>query len=129
MALQTSCESGVLYVEVAGEFLLEEAEMTFVETIREAVRRQATKILIDGRTIEGEPEVIERFYFGEFAARTVLDYYFEKSSWRVPTFAFVLKEPTLHPKRFGETVMLNRGMQVKVFDKVEQARLWLGIAS
>jgi hypothetical protein len=50
-------------------------------------------------------------------------------SLRSPAFAYVLKEPVLDPQRFGQTVAVNRGMNVKTFDNVEQARTWLGLPS
>ncbi len=40
-------------------------------------------------------------------------------------FAHVLKEPVLDPQRFGETVALNRGMNVRTFDNLEDALAWL----
>jgi len=126
MVLQMYAESGAFHVNASGKFSLAEAERTFVEMIREAVQHKVKKILVDGRNIKGKPELIERFYFGEFAALTVISHYVESGC--SPTFAFVLREPTLDPGRFGETVMVNRGMQVKVFDNVEEARTWLGIA-
>src|SRR5262249_15606807 len=99
---------------------------TFFKMIREAVQHPVKKILIDGRGIKGKPEMIERFYFGEYAALTVINYYVDSSL--SPTFAFVFREPMVDPARFGETVMVNRGMDVRVFDDIEQARTWLGIA-
>jgi hypothetical protein len=125
MALQMSAESGVLHVNATGKFSLKEAKRTFIEMIREAVQHKVKKILIDGRDIDGRPEFIERFYFGQFAALTVISHYIERS--RTPTFAYVLREPMLDPERFGETVMVNRGMQVRAFDNVAEARTWLGI--
>jgi len=56
-------------------------------------------------------ELMERFYYGEFAARTVMYYFVD--SLRSPLFAYVLKEPVLDLRRFGETVAVNRGMQVR----------------
>jgi hypothetical protein len=35
----------------------------------------------------------------------------------------------LDPKRLGETVAVNRGMNIKVFDNPEDARRWLGIST
>ena len=44
-------------------------------------------------------------------------------------FAYVLKEPVLDPKKFGETVAVNRGMLIRVFDNPEEALQWLEIPS
>jgi hypothetical protein len=43
-------------------------------------------------------------------------------------FAYALEEPVLDPKRFGETVALNRGMNVKTFHNLNDALRWFGNA-
>jgi hypothetical protein len=88
---------------------------------------KADKVLFDGRKLTGKPETIERFYYGEFAAQTVANFA-ERGVSRATQFAYVLREPVLDPKRFGETVAVNRGMFVKAFDSLEDALGWLGIA-
>ena len=121
-------DSDLLRVQATGEFSLEEAKRTFLE-IMEGLALQGTKrVLIDGRTITGDPETIERFYYGEFAAQTVVRYEVRGVSPATP-FAYVLREPVLDPEKFGETVAVNRGMRVKVFDNPEEALEWLGIPS
>jgi hypothetical protein len=35
----------------------------------------------------------------------------------------------LDPDRFGETVAVNRGMPVRVFDNLEEALKWLAVTS
>ena len=121
-------DSDLLRVQATGEFSLEEAKRTFLE-IMEGLALQGTKrVLIDGRTITGDPETIERFYYGEFAAQTVVRYEVRGVSPATP-FAYVLTEPVLDPQKFGETVAVNRGMRVKVFDNPEEALEWLGIPS
>ena len=128
MRIEMSLDSDLLRVQATGEFSLEEAKRTFLE-IMEGLALQGTKrVLIDGRTITGDPETIERFYYGEFAAQTVVRYEVRGVSPATP-FAYVLREPVLDPEKFGETVAVNRGMRVKVFDNPEEALEWLGIPS
>ena len=43
-------------------------------------------------------------------------------------FAYLLHEPTLDPLRFGETVMVNRGVAMKAVDNFDEAAKWLGWA-
>ena len=43
----------------------------------------------------------------------------------VPRFAYVAHAPVRDPERFGETVAVNRGMNVKVFETPEDAMEWL----
>jgi hypothetical protein len=81
-------------------------------------------VLLDGRTITGNPGTIERFFYGEFAADAVAKHH-ARSAARATRFAYVLREPVLDPQKFGETVAVNRGMLVKVFDSLEEALHWL----
>src|SRR5437879_5076327 len=98
MALQMSAESGALHVRATGKFSLAEAERTFVEMISAVAQHKVDKVFFEGRGVEGNPKVMERFYFGEFAALTVINH--GLASLRL---ACVLKEPMLDPGRFGET--------------------------
>ena len=117
-------DSDLLRVCVTGEFSLEEAKRTFLETMEAIALHRTKRALFDGRTITGNPRTIERFYFGEFAAEASTNHQIRNSS-TAPRFAFVLREPVLDPERFGETVAVNRGMLLKVFDNVEDALAWL----
>jgi len=44
---------------------------------------------------------------------------------RAPRFAYVMNEPLRDPRRYGETVAVNRGMTVKTFETIEEAFKWL----
>lgn len=125
--LKISPEPGILVVDAMGKFSLQEAQRTFIEILEAVSEHQTRKVIVDGRKLIGNPEIIERFFFGEFAAQTVADYE-DRGVSRATKFAYVLKEPMLDPLRFGETVAVNRGMHVKAFDCPEEALQWLGIA-
>src|SRR5438477_1111110 len=125
MNVKATERSGTLHVELTGEYTLEEAQRTFLEII-DAVRKHRTeRILMDGREIEGEPETIERFYYGEFAAGSVTELMESSGASKPPQFAYILREPILDPLRLGETVAVNRGMNVKVFENHYEAIEWL----
>jgi hypothetical protein len=124
MRLAMRPHADLLAVRATGKFSLDEAKGTFLQ-IMDAVALHRTKhVLFDGRTITGNPETIERFYYGEFAAATVAQRKNRGKSGDT-RFAYVLKEPVLDPERFGETVAVNRGMHVKAFDNLEEALKWL----
>jgi hypothetical protein len=125
--VKTSAESGLLRATIVGEFSLPEAEQHFLEILAAAAIHERDKILLDGREVQGNIETIERFLFGEFTAHAVARYTQERSPPRVPQFAYVIHEPILDPQRFGETVAVNRGMWVKVFDNLEEALRWLNV--
>ncbi len=93
----------------------------------EAVAQNKTrKVLFDGRGIAGDPTTLERFYYGESTAQAVAKFA-ACGGFLVPQFAYVLETPLLDPERFGETVAVNRGMNVKTFDNPDDALAWLGI--
>ena len=122
---EVRAEPGVLYVAGSGQFVLADARRKFLRVLDAVDQNNATKVLFDGRAIRGKPETIERFWYGEFAAEAVSRFMIEGAVRRAPQFAYVLHEPVLDPKRLGETVAVNRGMWVKAFDNLEDAREWL----
>ena len=125
MIFKISAGSGFLHVSATGEFTLGEAKRTFLEVLDALARHNYEKVVIDGRKLTGEPKTIERFYYGEFAAQAVASF---RGVSRASKFAYVLEPPVLDPGRFGETVAVNRGMNVKAFENLEDAFGWLGLA-
>ena len=117
----------LLRVTVAGPFTLTEAQATFLETLDAVVKYQTRKVLIDGRAVTGEPQTIERFFYGKFVASAVAEVDRHTLGY-APQFAYVLTEPVLDAHRFGETVATNRGMHIKAFDNPGAAERWLGVA-
>lgn len=117
-------DADLLEVRATGEFSLDEAQRTFSEMMEAVALHKTKRVLFDGRTMTGNPQTLERFYYGEFAAATVAQRKTRGASGAT-RFAYVLKEPVLDPERFGETVAANRGMDVKAFDNPEEALAWL----
>lgn len=128
ITLEVDDERHLLYVVYAGAFSLPEAEATFREILAALVEHKLKKILVDGRQVVGEPEPLERFYYGRFVADAVAQTV-NRSLIDVPRFAYVLNDPVLDPRRFGETVAVNRGMRVKAFGDLRQAEWWLGVTA
>jgi hypothetical protein len=116
---------GALRAVVSGEFSMDEAKRTFLEILDAAARHRAGKVLIDGRELKGEPNIIQRFLFARFAAHAVASYP-KRDAPRTSQFAYILREPMFEPRRFGETVAVNRGMWVRSFDNSDEALEWLG---
>ena len=127
MDLELRLEADVLKVAAMGMFSLGEARRTFVQMLEALVRHEVRKVLFDGREIVGEPRTVERFYFATFAADSVIKFAARGVS-PATHFAYVLAEPVLDARRFGETVAVNRGMLVKAFDNLDDALGWLGTA-
>src|SRR4030095_240342 len=116
-------QSELLNVDARGEFSLEDAKQAFLEMLGAVVQYRAEKILLDGRNVMGRPGDMERFYYGEFAARETQRIVVEHKI--VPRFAYVIHEPLRDKTRLGETVAVNRGMIIKVFETPEHAIEWL----
>jgi hypothetical protein len=116
-------ESGLLSVEAGGEFSLEDAKKAFLELLEAVAQHKAEKILFDARHVKGKPRDMERFYYGEFAAGETSRIVVEHNI--MPQFAYVLHEPLRDKTRLGETVAVNRGMNVKTFETPKEAIEWL----
>ena len=125
--LKVCPETGFLKVDAAGEFSLDEAKRTFLEMLEAVARHKVRKVLFDGRGLAGEPKTMERFFYGEFAARAVAEFEDRGMLSRSTQFGYVLEEPLRDKQRFGETVAVNRGMFVKTFDSPQDALGRLGI--
>ena len=119
--------NSLLRLVYEGPFSLPEAQMQFIDTLDAAVKHRARKILVDGRAVTGEPLLIQRFLYSEFAADAV-GTVCERGLTSPPQFAYVLLEPVLDPGRFGQIVALNRGMNLQVFDNLPDAEQWLDMA-
>jgi hypothetical protein len=117
----------VLYVFVAGKFDLIEAKRSFLQVMEAVKRTGAAKVLIDGRQVSGEPTVMERYFYGEFIAHVATWADGNKEPGAPPKFSYALLHPTLDPRRLGETVAANRGMNVRAFDNLSAAASWLEI--
>lgn len=120
---QLQAEDGIINAVVIGEFELNAAQRQFVALLDAVVRSGVSKVLIDGQQVTGKPNGFERFLYGEFAARATVDI-MKQHKIRL-RFAYVIHEPLRDPERFGETVAVNRGMDVKTFETTNAAIEWL----
>ena len=80
-------------------------------------------MVFDCRRLKGKPQDLERFLYGEFAAKETMRVV--KEHGFVPRFTYVIHEPVRDPGQFGETVAVNRGMDMKVFENMGDAFEWL----
>src|SRR5262245_66205719 len=96
-------ESGVLHVDATGEFSLEEAKRAFLEMLEAVVQHQAKKVLLDGRTLKGNPDYMERFYYGEFAANETRKIVLEHGN--VPRYATVISTDLRYSAWMGEILI------------------------
>ena len=126
ITLQADHDRHLLSVVYSGAWDLSQAQETFHDILAALGEHKLKKVLVDGRQIVGDPEPLERFYYSRYVTDAVAQSV-NRNRIKVPRFAYVLLEPMLDPKRFGETVAVNRGMRVKAFDNLKQAEWWLGV--
>lgn len=125
MILETQAKSRFLYITAAGEFSFQEAKKTFLEMLDTIGLHKSQRVLFDGQKIIGEPETMERFYYGEFVAEAIYRAVATGSIPCSPKLAYVLKPPVLDSRRLGETVAFNRGVDVRAFESPQDAIDWL----
>jgi len=128
MEIVISNELDFLCATATGEYSLEAAKRTFLEILDAVVVHHSSRILFDGRELTGKPTMIERLYYSDFAAREVRNLVRRMAHEAHPQgyrFAYVLREPILDPRRFGENVAVNRGMWVRTFTEFDTAAAWL----
>lgn len=119
-------EPDLLIARVTGKFLLTEAQQSFVEVLEAIASHRVHKVMFDGREMIGRPQTMERFYYSKFAANS-LKAYMPRGVAQTTAFAYVLTQAVLDPHRFGETVAVNRGMNVRAFDNLDEAYEWLKV--
>jgi hypothetical protein len=104
-----------------GNYSLPEANHLFKQAIDKAVLYNRHKILIDVTNVTGSIPYIDRFYYSKNLAEYSINNSFNKAN----SIAVVGKEPIVDKDRFGETVAVNRGLNVRVFTDMEDATMWL----
>ena len=89
----------------------------FDEVLQIPGRYDLEVVLVDVREIKGDhPTTLERYQLGVFIS--------EHNSLGV-CIVVVGEEPYIDPRRFGETVALNRGARGKVFTDMQVAESWI----
>ena len=125
MKLAIVPEPDFLRATVTGEFALDRAQQEFVNILEALTHAKASRVLVDGREVTGNPNIIQRFLYGESAALAVRSYVVDNRIPRDTKFAYILTPPVFDIGRFGETVAVNRGMKVKTFEKIDEGVAWL----
>jgi hypothetical protein len=114
-----------LYVQLTGDFEIDEAIRLYSIVQKEADLHGATRVLIDCLQLEGNPDITDRYRYGKFVAEQQHDNALRRS--RIT--AYVGLEPPFDERRFGEVVATNRSARIKRLDRTEDALKWLGVDS
>ena len=123
MKLEVQAGPRMLEAVMSGSYSLRDAKKTFLKLLEAVEKSGAGKVLVDGGKLKGRPGTVERFLYGEFAANSVRNLVVRTG--RNPRFAYLLRYPVRDPSKLGETVAVNRGMLVKVFERADDAVDWL----
>jgi hypothetical protein len=113
---------------VSGEYSLRSAQDIYDQAIKLAVARGQTRVLIDASRVTGAPTQDERYMLGLFVAaeQRILASKTPPADVQVAVYG---RQPLIDPERFGETVAVNRGANVKVSERLEEALSWLGVTA
>ena len=100
-----------------GVFEQRSALEIFNRAFQITAQKELNAVVIDAREVTGNPpSTMERYEIGDFVAELRANGI---------CLALVAREPILDPRRFAETVALNRGAWVKGFTDFDEAIVWL----
>jgi len=121
MAITTEFEfrEGILYVKASGQDESVDDVIGYGQAvIEQAVRHQASRILAD------ETALVYRIgTFDLFASAKVL----AENTPHITQSALVVNPDQVKDAQFFETVAVNRGLDVRMFTDIDQARKWLRV--
>jgi hypothetical protein len=105
-----------LHVTVSGIFSPELSEDSIDNMVAAAKKDEFTKILFDIRPMSGEIGVLDRFESGRYGALII------PQNFKI---AMLGRNDQISPDKFFQTVVRNRGVNLKVFSEFEKAIEWL----
>src|SRR5579863_6339605 len=128
MSIDFKIEPQPGYLQMTGEGHYESSLVGEITSriIEACEKHHPSKMLFDFREVSGPLSTMDRF---NLAATFAIKYLAGRLTGNVPScrFAFVGSPSTVDPNRFGETVLVNRGLNAKVFIEMKDALAWLGV--
>jgi hypothetical protein len=121
-------EEGFLNVRVTGRFSLEEANNGLIRMFEAVARHGTTRVLVDCRELQGSITTMENFDHASFGAE-MIDEFSQRGVSKATRFAYVTVGAFSDPDKFAENVAVNRGLDVRTFDNIDDALRWLEIDS
>lgn len=112
-----------LNVTVSGFYSLAEVKKIYTELLEILVDKNLSKLFVNVCQVQGKITMLERYYFGEFAAWEAIR--FTGLGLNKISIAFYGIVPIIDPDRFGEIVARNRGLNVKVTTDINEALQFL----
>ncbi len=105
----------------SGNYTLERAINLCKLSIDTCVIYNKQKIIVDICKVTGNVPFFERYQYAEALAQYKVKHALAISS----KIALLGREPLIDKNRFGETVAVNRGVNIKVFTEIDKALAWL----
>jgi len=123
LAISIHPERSYLRVIVTGDYDFGDARRLYREAFQAAARHERKKILLDLRGVEGAPTTVDRFEIGELHASLKAEL-FGSMDFQIATVGNI---PLIDPRRMGELVARNRGINAKVVTNLQEALAWLEV--
>ena len=108
-------DKGIILVESFGTISVEEIRSSLDQVIKIQQETGLKKLLVDGTKERSLPETFPLYEFSEDLAKSL----------RGTQIAVITSLFTHEDLSFMETVIANRGGQIKVFDDYDEAVIWL----
>ncbi|MBS4063918.1 MAG: hypothetical protein KGZ74_05130 [Chitinophagaceae bacterium] len=105
----------------SGNYSLAKAINLCMLSIDTCLSYNKKKILVNINKVTGNVPFFDRFQFAEALAQ----YKAKHALSKVSKIALVGMEPLIDKNRFGETVAVNRGVNIKVFTDLNAALTWI----
>jgi hypothetical protein len=118
-------KNNFLSVTVSGHFSLSEAKIMYADALECLLKKNVSKLFFDAFRVKGVVTTMDRYYFGEFAAFESLKY-IGKGLKKI-SVSICGEEPIIDPRRFGEIVARNRGLNLKVTTDKNESLQFLGV--
>jgi hypothetical protein len=110
--LEIQDKKDYLLVSFIGEFNLDAGQRTIDRVLEACIQYNLSKVLLDCRRMTGPLSITDRFL--------VVDYG-QVMLGKVLAMVIVGRPDQILPNRFEETVAMNRGINLRVFDDIELA--------
>lgn len=108
-------------LQCRGAFTLDSLLAVYDRVFEAAEREERSLALVDLRGVQGQPDQLERYEAGVYIADR------SRAAASGVRIAVVGDEPFIGPRRFGETVAVNRGADGRAFTDHAAALAWLGV--
>ncbi|MDD4870272.1 MAG: hypothetical protein PHR77_06905 [Kiritimatiellae bacterium] len=126
MDLRITVKNEYIVVVVTGAYERNEAVNRIDQILNACVEHKKTRLLVDVRSVEGKMSVEETFFYAEEFSKKYINLVSEGKLSHVKV-AYVGNYPLLDKGSLGETVAVNRGIDGKVTDNIDEAISWLDV--